>query len=277
MRPLESHRRVSSFAATGIDAATVAPVQTTLQNASCAPSLLRACWRTVTPKTCWATNTAASRWTPVSASSPRPRCAGAAAAIARVHRFPWSAAKGEANARCTAVPNSAKQTQSINKRGAKADRGCTSHRWSSSTALPPGTPTTHPPAPATLVCWHKLAAESSGNGAGSACCVTASHGGDCTTWRGRTGVAAWQRPHLLLNLKHARSERRITCGGADCPHLRGISAAVPHVRWQMRIIAFITHSAEIRHIPEPHRGGVCPPHITRHAGHRCGRLRRAGG
>ena len=27
---------------------------------------------------------------------------------------------------------------------------------------------------------------SGGNGAGSACCVATSHGGDCTTWRGRT-------------------------------------------------------------------------------------------
>ena len=34
------------------------------------------------------------------------------------------------------------------------------------------------------------------NGAGSACCVATSHGGDCTTWRGRTwGGGAGQRGH----------------------------------------------------------------------------------
>ena len=39
-------------------------------------------------------------------------------------------------------------------------------------------------------------AESGGNGAGSACCVATSHGGDCTTWRGRTwGGGAGQRGH----------------------------------------------------------------------------------
>ena len=95
--PRISSPGVIFHAATGIDAATVAPVQTTLQNASCAPSLLGACWRTVTPKTCWATNTAASRWTPVSASKPTTalRWSGCCA-IARVHRFPWSAyAKGK--------------------------------------------------------------------------------------------------------------------------------------------------------------------------------------
>ena len=53
-----------------------------------------------------------------------------------------------------------------------------------------------PTGTATLVCWRKLAAESGGNGAGSACCVATSHGGDCTTWRGRTwGGGAGQRGH----------------------------------------------------------------------------------
>ena len=31
-------------------------------NASCAPSSLRACWRTLAPNTCWPTSTAVSRW-----------------------------------------------------------------------------------------------------------------------------------------------------------------------------------------------------------------------
>jgi hypothetical protein len=55
---------------------------------------------------------------------------------------------------------------------------------------------THPPAPLLWCAGTKLAAESGGNGAGSACCVATSHGGDCTTWRGRTwGGGAGQRGH----------------------------------------------------------------------------------
>ena len=78
---------------------------------------------------CWGTNTAVSRWTPVSASKPTTalRWSGCCA-IARVHRFPWSAyAKREANW-CTAVPNSAASppVTSVVPR----QMSCTSHRWS---------------------------------------------------------------------------------------------------------------------------------------------------
>ena len=59
-----------------------------------------------------------------------------------------------------------------------------------------GAPSTYPPAPLLWCAGTKLAAESGGNGAGSACCVATSHGGDCTTWRGRTwGGGAGQRGH----------------------------------------------------------------------------------
>ena len=59
-----------------------------------------------------------------------------------------------------------------------------------------GATATHPPAPLLWCAGTKLAAESGGNGAGSACCVATSHGGDCTTWRGRTwGGGAGQRGH----------------------------------------------------------------------------------
>ena len=59
-----------------------------------------------------------------------------------------------------------------------------------------GAAATHPPAPLLWCAGTKLAAESGGNGAGSACCVATSHGGDCTTWRGRTwGGGAGQRGH----------------------------------------------------------------------------------
>lgn len=126
--PRISSPGVIFHAATGIDAATVAPVQTTLQKRILRAFVARACWRTVTPKTCWATNTAASRWTPVSASKPTTalRWSGCCA-IARVHRFPWSAyAKREANW-CTAVPNSAASppVTSVVPR----QMSCTSHRW----------------------------------------------------------------------------------------------------------------------------------------------------
>lgn len=129
MRPLESHRRVSSFTRPPASMRLPWPqCRPHCKNASCAPSLLGACWRTVTPKTCWATNTAASRWTPVSASKPTTalRWSGCCA-IARVHRFPWSAyAKREANW-CTAVPNSAASppVTSVVPR----QMSCTSHRW----------------------------------------------------------------------------------------------------------------------------------------------------
>ena len=74
MRPPRiSSPGVIFHAATGIDAATVAPVQTTLQKRILRAFVLGACWRTVTPKTCWATNTAVSRWTPVSASEAHDR------------------------------------------------------------------------------------------------------------------------------------------------------------------------------------------------------------
>ena len=39
---------------------------------------------------------------------------------------------------------------------------------------------------------------------------------------------------------------------------------------QMRIIAFITHSAEIRHILNHIGVESAPQHHPRHAGHRCG-------
>ena len=59
-----------------------------------------------------------------------------------------------------------------------------------------GAPSTHPPAPLLWCAGTKLAAESGGNGAGSACCVATSLGGDFTTWRGRTwGGGAGQRGH----------------------------------------------------------------------------------
>ena len=59
-----------------------------------------------------------------------------------------------------------------------------------------GATATHPPAPLLWCAGTQLAAESGGNGAGSACCVATSHGGDCITWRGRTwGGGAGQRGH----------------------------------------------------------------------------------
>ena len=71
MRPLESHRRVSSFTRPPASMRHPWPqCRPHCKNASCAPSLLGACWRTVTPKTCWATNTAASRWMRGCASKP---------------------------------------------------------------------------------------------------------------------------------------------------------------------------------------------------------------
>jgi hypothetical protein len=129
MRPLESHRRVSSFTRPPASMRLPWPqCRPHCKNASCAPSLLGACWRTVTPKTCWATNTAASRWMRGCASKPTTalRWSGCCA-IARVHRFPWSAyAKREANW-CTAVPNSAASppVTSVVPR----QMSCTSHRW----------------------------------------------------------------------------------------------------------------------------------------------------
>ena len=55
---------------------------------------------------------------------------------------------------------------------------------------------THPPAPLLWCAGTELAAQGCGGGAGSACCVATSHGGDCTTWRGRTwGGGAGQRGH----------------------------------------------------------------------------------
>lgn len=61
-------------------------------------------------------------------------------------------------------------------------------------------------------------------------------------------------------------------------HLRGISAAVPHVRWADA--HHCLHHPQRRNPPhpEPHRGGVCPP--AHHPGTRAtsvGGLRRAGG
>ena len=53
---------------------------------------------------------------------------------------------------CTAVPNSAASppVTSVVPR----QMSCTSHRWSSSTALPPWYPHHAPTGTATLVCWH---------------------------------------------------------------------------------------------------------------------------
>ena len=126
--PRISSPGVIFHAATGIDAATVAPVQTTLQNVSCAPSLLGACWRTSRQKRCWGTNTAVSRWMPVSASNPTTVQAGAAAALLR----PPTVFDGQAAQRGSKlVYRCAKQRSepTSDKRGAKADE-LHSHRWS---------------------------------------------------------------------------------------------------------------------------------------------------
>ena len=151
--PRISSPGVIFHAATGIDAATVAPVQTTLQNASCAPSLLGACWRTVTPKTCWATNTAASRWMPGVHRSPRPRCAGAAAAPLRASTvFHGAPTQREANW-CTAAAKQRSEPTS-DKRGAKVDElHLTPLELIDRIAalVPHHAPT----GTATLVCWHQ--------------------------------------------------------------------------------------------------------------------------
>ena len=110
--------------ASGIDAATVAPVQTTLQNASCAPSLHGACWRAVTPKTCRATNTAASRSTPVSASKPTTALRwSVCCAIAPVHLCHGAPAQGRQRVDLP-LRQTAQRTRSdfyADRRGAKAD------------------------------------------------------------------------------------------------------------------------------------------------------------
>ncbi|MEI2622792.1 MAG: IS91 family transposase [Giesbergeria sp.] len=83
--------------------------------------VLGACWRTVTPKTCWATNTAASRWTPVCASKPTTalRWSGCCA-IAPAHRFAMERLRKEGS---ELVYRCAKQRSepTSDKRGAKAD------------------------------------------------------------------------------------------------------------------------------------------------------------
>ena len=77
---------------------------------------------------CWGTNTAVSRWMPGCALNPTTalRWSGCCA-IARVHRFPWSAyAKREANW-CTAVPNNAASPPVTS--AVPRQMSCTSHRW----------------------------------------------------------------------------------------------------------------------------------------------------
>jgi hypothetical protein len=70
-----------------------------------------------------------------------------------------------------------------------------------------------------------------GYGAGPACCGATSHGGDCTTWRGRGrtwGGGTGQRGHTHTRTwSTAQAPSALPVGGADCPHLRGLPAAVP--------------------------------------------------
>ena len=114
---------------------------------------------------------------------------------------------------------------------------------------------------------------SGGNGAGSACCVATSHGGDCTTWRGRTwGGGAGQRSHTTPE-PEARPKRAAHYLWAVliARIYEAFPLLCPMCGGQMRIIAFITHSAEIRHILN-HIGVESAPRTSpRHAGHRCGR------
>jgi len=50
-------------------------------------------------------------------------------------------------------------------------------------------------------------------------------------------------------------------GGVDCPNLRSVPFVVPLCGGQMRIIAFIAHSADIRHILEHIGVDSEPPRI----------------
>ena len=163
------------------------------------------------------------------ASKSRPRCAGAAAALLRASTV-FHGAPTQRGSKLVYRCAKQRSEPTSDKRGAKADElHLTPLELIDRIAALVPPPRTH--RHRYFGVGTKLAAESGGNGAGSACCVATSHGGDCTTWRGVPGVAAPGNAATPTNLKHARSERRITWGGADCPHLRGISAAVPHVRW----------------------------------------------
>lgn len=129
--PRISSPGVIFHAATGIDAATVAPVQTTLQK-----RILRAFVARGLLENCDAKDMLGYKHSGFSVDAgvcieAHDRAALERllryCAIARVHRFPWSAyAKREANW-CTAVPNSAASppVTSVVPR----QMSCTSHRW----------------------------------------------------------------------------------------------------------------------------------------------------
>jgi hypothetical protein len=85
--------------------------------------------------------------------------------------------------------------------------------------------------------------------------------GDCSTWRSVVPVQRI-RPHPDLSHPQRPSGSALPVGGADCPHLRGVPLLCPMCGGQMRIIAFITHSAEIRHILDHIGAESEPPHIS---------------
>ena len=173
------------------------------KNASCAPSLLGACWRTVTPKTCWATSTAASRWTPVSASKPTT----ALVPPPRTHRhryFGVLAPNSPLREAVTALAQpAAAQPATVETAQSGAGVGVPGVAAPGNAATPTPEPAAPPKRPAHYL-WAVL-------------------------------IARIYEVFPLL-----------------CPNCGG----------QMRIIAFITHSAEIRHILNHIGVDSQPPHIT---------------
>ena len=135
---------------------------------------------------------------------------------------------------------------------------CTSHRWNSSTALPPWYRATHPLQRLLLWrCWRPVAARDVVTAMATAPAQVAAVPADPATM----GTAAHKAPRSVAMAMASRRQPRTTTqtasalplGGADCAHLRGVSALFRLCGGQMRIIAFITHSAKLAH-PGPHRG-----------------------
>jgi hypothetical protein len=245
------------------------------KNASCAPSLHGACWRAVTPKTCRATNTAASRSTPVSASKPTTAlrwsvccaiCARPPFAMERLRK-----AGSELIYRCGKQHSEPRRDFYADRRGAKADElhltplelidriaalvpPPRTHRHRYFGVLAPNSPlrdvvTAMAQAPAQVAA---VPADPATTGNCSQSPAQHGHAGATasrTTPRPEPPPPPKRPAHYLWAVLIARIYEVFPL---LCPICGG----------QMRIIAFITHSAEIRHILDHIGADSEPPHIA---------------
>jgi hypothetical protein len=206
--------------ASGIDAHTVAPVQTTLQK-----RILRAFVARGLLENCDAKDMLAYQHSGFSVDAGVCIEAHDRAALERLLRYcarpPFSMERLRKEG-SKLVYRCAKQRSepASDKRGAKADELHLTplELIERIAALVP--PTTYPPAPLLWRAGTQLAAEGSGYRAGPACCGATSHGGDCTTWRGRGrtwGGGTWQSgptSHTFYTRTWStdQSAQRTTCG-----------------------------------------------------------------